>query len=205
MEGVEDLAFIATHLNLTREWKTFRRNGCHFVVAGGKNNMPRLVAIAQEFGIPTFVICDSDIEKSIERLERAEKLPETDSSRSEKIRIRNEELNKQKETNKAIANLCGLRIQEPLKCETIRGPNIVMWRDAIGTEVKRSFGAAEWEKARNAATKAYGFEGVSEKNGMVIAVTLEELHNKGKQSSALIDLCGRISQYAQRVGIGGRI
>jgi len=205
VEGVEDLAFIATHLNLTREWKTFRRNGCHFVVAGGKNNMPRLVAIAQEFEIPTFVVCDSDIERSIEKLKRAEELPETDPSRTEKIRDRTVELNKQKETNKAIANLCGLKIEDPLKCETIRGPNIVMWRDAIGTEVKRSFRAAEWEKARNAATKAYGFEGVSEKNGMVIAVTLEELHNKGKQSSALKILCGRISQYAQKVGVGGKI
>jgi hypothetical protein len=80
-----------------------------------------------------------------------------------------------------------------------------MWRDAIGTEVKSSFGAAEWEKARNAATKAYGFEGVSEKNGMVIAVTLEELYKKCKPSSVLLALCGRISQYAQKVGVGGKI
>jgi len=74
VEGEEDVAFIATHLHLTGEWKTFRRNGCHFVVAGGKNNMPRLIAIAQEFEIPTFVVCDSDIESSIRRIDRAEKL-----------------------------------------------------------------------------------------------------------------------------------
>ena len=205
VEGEEDVAFIATHLNLTEEWKSFRRNECHFVVAGGKNNIPRLLAIAQEFEIPTFVICDSDIEKSIERLEQAKKLSEDEPNRAEKIRSLKEELNKQKDVNKAIANLCGLKIEDPLKCETIRGNKIVMWRDAIGTEVKSSFGAAEWEKARNAATKAYGFEGVSEKNGMVIAVTLEELDNKGKQSSALKILCGRISQYAQKVGVGGKI
>ncbi len=36
VEGQEDVAFIATHLNLTDEWKSFRRYGCHFVVAGGK-------------------------------------------------------------------------------------------------------------------------------------------------------------------------
>jgi len=207
VEGEEDVAFIATHLNLTGEWKSFRRYGCHFVVAGGKNNMPRLVAIAQEFGIPIFVVCDSDIERSIEKLEQAEKLPETDNGRKEKIRSKKGELNKHKETNKAIANLCCLKIEYPLKCETIRGHNIVIWRDTIGTEVKRSFGAADWEKAQNAATKEYGFEGVREKkkNGMVIAATLEELHEKGKQSSTLIDLCGRISQYAQRVGSGGKI
>jgi len=205
VEGEEDMAFIATHLNLTGEWKSFRRNECHFVVAGGKNNIPRLVAITQEFEIPIFVVCDSDIETSIREIEKAKKRPEIDTGRTEKIRSRRRELNKQKEINKAIANLCGLKIEDPLKCETIRGDNIVMWRDAIGTEVKSSFGAAEWEKARNAATKAYGFEGVSEKNGMVIAVTLQELSKKGKQSPVLKDLCGRILQYARKVGVGGRI
>ena len=104
-EGEEDVAFIATHLNLTGEWKSFRRNGCHFVVAGGKNNMPRLVAIAQEFDIPTFVVCDSDIERCLERIKQAEELPETDPSRTEKINSRKENLNKQKEINKAVANL----------------------------------------------------------------------------------------------------
>ena len=72
VEGEEDVAFIATHLNLTGEWKSFRQNGCHFVVAGGKNNMPRLMAIAQEFEIPTFVVCDSDIEKRLKGIKQAE-------------------------------------------------------------------------------------------------------------------------------------
>lgn len=205
VEGEEDVAFIATHLNLTGEWKTFRRNGCHFVVAGGKNKIPMLVAIAQEFEIPTFVVCDSDIERSIEKLERAEELPETDTDRAEKIRSKKAELNKQKEINKAIANLCGLKIEDPLKCETIRGDKIVMWRSAIGTEVKRSFGETKWKKAHDKATKAHGLEGVKEKNGMVIAATLEELYKKEKPSSVLIDLSGRISRYAQKVGLGGRI
>jgi hypothetical protein len=40
---------------------------------------------------------------------------------------------------------------------------------------------------------------------MVIAAALEKLHSKGKRSSTLIDLCGLISQYAQKVGVGGRI
>jgi hypothetical protein len=98
-----------------------------------------------------------------------------------------------------------LKIEDPLKCETIRGDKIVMWGSEIGTEVKRSFGAAGWEKARNVATKAHGFEGVGEKNGMVIAVTLEELYKSEKQSSTLIKLCGWISQYAQKVRGRGRI
>jgi len=82
-----------------------------------------------------------------------------------------------------------------------------MWRNSIGTEVERSFAKTEWQETQNAVVKAYGFEGVREKkkNGMVIAATLQELHKKGKQSSVLIELSSRISQYAQRVGSEGKI
>jgi predicted ATP-dependent endonuclease of OLD family len=207
VEGEEDVAFIATHLNLTGEWKTFRRNGCHFVVAGGKNNIPRLLAIAQEFGIPAFVVCDSDIETSIEGLERAEKLPIHDPIRREKIESKRGELEKQKEIKKAIASLCGLKIEDASKCETIRGDNIVMWKGAIGTEVENSFEAGEWQETQNVVTKKYGFEGVTtkKKNAMVITATLEQLYEKGKQSPVLIELCSRISQYAQRIEVGGKI
>ena len=207
VEGEEDVAFIATHLNLTGEWKSFRQNGCHFVVAGGKNNMPRLMAIAQEFEIPTFVVCDSDIEKRLKGIKQAEDLPATDPGKTEKIKGRKEELNKQKEINKAIASLCCLQIEDPEKCETIRGDNIVMWKDSIGTEVEGSFKGTEWQESQDAVVKEYGFEEVrtKKKNGMVIAATLEKLHAMGKQSPVLIDLCGRISQYAQRVESGGKI
>lgn len=207
VEGEEDVAFIATHLNLTGEWKIFRQNGCHFVIAGGKKNIPRLVAIAQEFDIPIFVVCDSDIESSIDRIERAEKLPEENQSRIDKIKGAKEELGKQKEINKAIASLCNLKIEDPIKCETIRGDSIVMWKDSIGTEVEGSFKIREWQKEQDKVVKEYGFEEVrtKKKNGMVITATLEKLNEKGKQSPVLIDLCGRISQFAQKVGIGRRI
>lgn len=207
VEGEEDVAFIATHLNLTGEWKTFRQNGCHFVVAGGKNNMPRLLAIAQEFGIPTFVVCDSDVESSIARIEQSEKLPEGDPSRVDKIKSAKAELGKHKEINKAIASLCSVELDDPSKCETIRQNNIAMWKDSIGTEVERSFEETEWQETQNAVVKEYGFEGVRQKkkNGMVITATLEKLHEKGRDSSVLIDLCSRISQYAQRMGRAGEI
>lgn len=207
VEGEEDVAFIATHLNLTGEWKTFRRNECHFVIAGGKNKIPRLLAIAQEFEIPTFVVCDSDIEKSIKRIERAKNLPEDEPNKTDKIKSSKGELENQKEINKAIANLCGLKIEDPSKCETIKGNNIVMWKDSIGVEIESSFREAKWQETQNAVIEKYGFKLVREKkkNCMIIAATLEELHKKGKQSPALIDLSGRISQYAQRVGGGGKI
>jgi energy-coupling factor transporter ATP-binding protein EcfA2 len=207
VEGEEDVAFIATHLNLTGEWKTFRHNECHFVIAGGKNNMPRLLAIAQEFEIPTFIVCDSDIEKSIKRIERAKNLPEDEPNKKDKIQSSKGELENQKEINKAIASLCCLELDDPSKCETIRGENIVMWKDSIGAEIVSSFRETEWQETQNAVIEKYGFKWVrkKKKNCMVIAATLEELSKKGKQSPVLKALCGRISQYAQKVGVGGRI
>ena len=207
VEGEEDVAFIATHLNLTGEWKTFRSNECHFVIAGGKNNMPRLLAIAQEFEIPTFVVCDSDIEKSIKRIARAKNLPDDEPAKTAKIKSSQGELEYQKAINKAIASLCYLELDAPLKCETIKENNIVMWKDSIGPEIESGFREAEWQQTQNEIIEKYGFSLVREKkkNCMVIAATLEELHKKGKQSSALIELCGLVSQYAQKVGCGRRI
>lgn len=205
VEGEEDVAFVATHLNLTGEWRTFRRNGCHFVTAGGKNNMPRLLAIAQEFGIPTFVICDSDMESCIARVEEAEALAEDAPNRKEKISSEKGQLDRQKEVNRAIANLCCLQIEDPTKCETIKGDSIVLWSDTIGSAVESSFEGTEWQETQEAAVRTYGLEGVRQKkkNGMVIAATLEELSKNGKQSPVLIELCGRISQYAQKAGRSG--
>jgi len=207
VEGVEDVAYIATYLNLTKEWKTFRRNGCHFVVAGCKNNMPRLIAIAQEFGIPTFVVCDSDIQSGKRRLEKAQKLSDQDCNKRQKISTARAALMKAGEVNKAIAELCGLDIQDPLKCETTKSDRIIMWKDTIGREVEESFKDGEWEAAQNAVVAAYGFEHVRQKkkNGMVIAATLEKLYEQSKVTSVLIDVSGRISKYAQRIEVASKI
>jgi hypothetical protein len=95
-------------------------------------------------------------------------------------------------------------MEDSLKAKTIRGDNIFIWGDTIGSAVEKSFEGAEWQEAQNAVVETYGFEDVKEKkkNGTVVAATLEELHKKGRQSSVLIDLCGRISQYAQRFESG---
>jgi hypothetical protein len=45
VEGIEDVAYISTHLNLTGRWNEFRRHGYHFVIASGKQNLSRSLAI----------------------------------------------------------------------------------------------------------------------------------------------------------------
>ncbi len=194
VEGEEDVAYISTHLNLTGEWKTFRRNGCHFVVAGGKNNVPRLL------GIPAFVVFDSDMERSNRKIEKAEELAEDEPKRQEKIKSAKAELNKQNEINRAIARLCGYEIENPTECKTIFNDSMVMWKGEIGEEVVRSFRNGQWEKTQSEIVEKYDFKDVRTKgkNCMIIVATLEELHKNEKKSSALINLCSRISRYAQK-------
>ena len=54
VEGREDVAFISKHLQLTGKWKEFRRHGCHFVVAEGKQNLSRPLAISTTLKVPVF-------------------------------------------------------------------------------------------------------------------------------------------------------
>ncbi len=68
VEGVEDQAYITTHLHLTDQWTEFRRHGCHIIPVGGKSQLLRPIAIAKTLGIPFFVIFDADSdEKKTER------------------------------------------------------------------------------------------------------------------------------------------
>ena len=60
VEGIEDIAFISTHLQLSNRWSQFREFGCHFVVGDGKTSLSRALAICKELDIPAFVVFDSD-------------------------------------------------------------------------------------------------------------------------------------------------
>ena len=60
VEGLEDVAYISTYFTLMDKWNDFRRLGCHIVPVGGKSELARPIAIAQQLHIPTFVVFDSD-------------------------------------------------------------------------------------------------------------------------------------------------
>lgn len=101
VEGIEDVAFIGTHLHLRNKWDEFRRHGCHFVVADGKTNLSRLLAIANELKIPAFVIFDGDND--------------------------DDEKERQKRDNSCLLRLCGLVEFDGLPAKTLYGVNHVVW------------------------------------------------------------------------------
>lgn len=180
VEGQEDMAFISTHLGLTEQLSRFRMLGCHFVSAGGKTNLSRLIAIAQELAIPHFVVFDADGDEN-----------------NEKARKKNEK------DNRCLLNLCGMEDSEPFPQEIVWGQGITVWPKNIQKSICEDLGDGVWSAALTAAKNIHDLqEGVKAKNSMLIAYTLEQLATQKKQSAVLIKLCANILSYAEKAQLG---
>ena len=175
VEGIEDVAFIATHLQLAEKWEAFREYGCHFVVCNGKSSLSRPLAIACELGIRHFVVFDSDADQP------------NDTDRENNRR-----------SNRCILRLCGLTKAEPLPADDLWCDNLVMWRTNIGAAVRQDIGSAAWDDAAQTVRKANHYtKDVNRKNNLLISATLEKLNDDGKASTILTRLCDSILAYAR--------
>ena len=175
VEGLEDVAFISTHLHLTEKWEAFRESGCHFVVCNGKVSLSRPLAIACELGIRYFVVFDSDADER-DATERENNL----------------------RSNTCILRLCGHTEAEPLPSENLWCSNLVMWRTDIGEIVREDVGSAAWDDALQTVREANHYtKNVNRKNNLLISATLEKLNDEGKASTILTKLCDRILAFAR--------
>lgn len=172
VEGVEDVAFISTQIELMGKIMEFKRRGGHFIICGGKNSMSRPLAIAKELSIPYFVIFDGDSDKNGN--ENAKKSNERD--------------------NKCILNLCAVTGVNPLSSDNYFGDNVVMWGTTIGDAVRDDIGTDTWNDAQQTMVEVYGYGDINnkKKNEMVIVAVLQHLWEKGTKSSLLGTLCNRL-------------
>lgn len=175
VEGIEDIAYLSTHLKLSEQWNEFRKYGCHFIVGAGKSSMSRPLAIAKTLDIPAFVVFDADSNANERKLENHSR------------------------DNKCLLSLCGINDAEPLPSETLWHEGVVMWHSNIEDVVSNDFGLDVWEAAETKARNDNGFmEGVRRKNTLLIAATLEELFNNDKQSDILDKACNKILEFAKK-------
>jgi len=175
VEGIEDIAFISTHLQLSDKWSRFREFGCHFVIGDGKTSLSRALAICKELDIPAFIIFDSDAHQKKEN-----------------------EIKNNKRDNSCILYLCGLNNFDPLPSNNLWHSQGVMWKTKIADVVMEDFSRGVWDKAENNARNKMGFtENVRRKNRLLIAATLEELASEGKQSDILEKLCEKLLGFAK--------
>lgn len=173
VEGIEDIAFIATHLAISGRWAEFRKHGCHFVIAAGKTNLSRPLAIAKKLCISTFTVFDGDCDCA-----------EVDRERN-------------KRDNTCILRLCGLDGFDPLSNEIIWHTNCVMWPSRIFDVVRNDLGDDAWRDAEAHVRREKGFlNGVKQKNNLLIAGVLEELAARKQVSSILDEVSDRILSCA---------
>jgi putative ATP-dependent endonuclease of the OLD family len=176
VEGIEDIAFLSTHLHLCNKWSDFRRYGCHFIICGGKTNLSRPLSIAKGLGIPVFVIFDADVDKA-----------------TGKDKLMHEK------DNQCILNLCDVRTNN-LPDSNSFFESLVMWRTRIQDEVIAEIGEEKWDRAELKARQDHILmDGVRRKNSLLITATLENLWNDGIKSSLLEKLCEGLLQHAQKV------
>ncbi|NGZ10585.1 MAG: DUF2813 domain-containing protein [Nitrospira sp. LK70] len=173
VEGLEDLGYIATYLNLLGLIDEYRKSGCHIVPAGPKSAMVQTVAIAKLFNIPTFVVFDSDGDK-----------PDKNGSRT-----------KHENDNKAILRLCGIKDPTPFPETDFWEINVVMWQSEIGSIAKADIGEKDWAKFCEKADKMYGHTGNMQKNMLYIGTVLSLAWDKGKKSPDLEKLCKEICAF----------
>ena len=170
VEGLEDVAYLYSCLNLLDKMEEFRGLGVHIVATNGKSQLIQPFVIARHLGIPTYVIFDSDADK-----------PDRGGSRA-----------KHKKDNRALLALLGRAGENPMPTETCSGPGFTMWHSDIGGIVEADTGKDEWKTFRAKADKRYGHADGLRKNLLHIGASLTFAWEAGKRPTSLVQVCSAI-------------
>lgn len=164
VEGIEDVAYLTSYIQLMGKLPDFRRSGYHIIPVGGKNELLKPLAIAKLLKIEVFVVCDADTDKT-----------------------REDEVNKHKKDNAAILYLLGHDISENWPKADIRKPNLRMWKTNITNTVGPEFGE-DWKTHEDLAASYYGNAGGLKKNPLAVSRALESAWKAGLKSATLQEL-----------------
>jgi putative ATP-dependent endonuclease of the OLD family len=171
VEGLEDIAYITTHLHLSGKWDAFRKHGCHLVPAGGKSHMPFSLSVMKLLEIPFFAVWDADA-------------------------LARNRAQHEKE-NKAILLLCGEGALDPFPATHTFAPNHTLWAENLSQAVDADLAGTDWEKLKEAYRIELGQPGGLEKNTMFLSETLTRAYEKHLVSSSLEKLCANILTFAR--------
>lgn len=167
-EGVEDVAYIMSYIQLMGKFNDFRRSGYHIIPVGGKSELIKPLAIAKLLDIEVFVVCDADADKN------------HDSERE-----------KHKKDNAAILYLLGHDKAENWPDYDIKKSNLRMWETDVTKTIEKELGD-DWKKHVDAAAAHYGNAGGLKKNPLAVSRALESAWNVGLRSGTLQGLVNEI-------------
>jgi putative ATP-dependent endonuclease of OLD family len=190
VEGIEDVAYITSYIELLTKRNQFRMEGWHIVPVGGKSELIRPICIAKALKIPLYVIFDGDTNK--EDLEQIALLTvseeEADKNKLQKIQG---EITRHKKDNKAILKLMGEDEALHWSDESIHLDNMTMWSTNI-TLVSECDLGERWKEFQDQSAAHYGNVKSLKKNPLAVAKALELAWDQGIKSQALIGLIENI-------------
>lgn len=164
VEGIEDVAYLTSYIQLMGRLSDFRRSGYHIIPVGKKSELLKPLAIAKLLKIEVFVVCDADTDK-----------------------IREDEINKHKKDNAAILHLLGHNKSDNWPQADVTKSNLRMWRTNITDTVGHDFGDS-WKTHEDEAAAYYGNAGGLQKNPLAVSRALESAWNAGLKSKTLQEL-----------------
>ena len=168
VEGIEDVAYLTSYIQLMGRLTDFRRSGYHIIPVGGKNELIKPLAIAKLLSIEVFVVCDADTDKT-----------------------NDDEVIKHKKDNAAILHLLGHEKNENWPDEDIKKTNLRMWKTNITNTISPEFGE-KWKQHEDQAAAHYGNVGGLKKNPLAVSRALEYAWGAGLKSTILQELVNTI-------------
>lgn len=170
VEGPEDAAYLMTWIALTGRMTAFRSQGVHIVPTEGKSNLARPLIIAQELGIPVFVMFDGDRE---------------DAAHAAQIT-----------DNRRLLRILGLADAPPFPNEPNWGPNHVQWPDELSrmvdAELTASLGPEGLGVVLNQARQHCGFAPSANKHTMFVQHKISAAFERQCVCATLDRLCNAI-------------
>ncbi|KAA0020486.1 AAA family ATPase [Salinicola corii] len=168
VEGIEDVAYLSSYIELMGRLSDFRRFGFHIIPVGGKNELIKPLAITKLLNIEVFVVCDADTD-----------------------RVREDEVAKHKKDNAAILHLLGHDKNENWPGVDIKKHNLRMWKTNITNTISPEIGEG-WKQHEDQAAAHYGNAGGLKKNPLAVSRALQSAWDAGLRSETLIELVNNL-------------
>jgi hypothetical protein len=174
VEGIEDVAYIKTYLDLTNLFDDFRRFGCHLINADKKSNLLEPLAVVKLLKLHAYVIFDFDTNVT-----------------------KDEHITQHKNDNKKLLAIQGHEKQDAWPDAHVIESNLWGWKTNMGIGVQHEI--LNWEKFYNEACLEFGNAAGLHKNPLAIARTLEIAWEAGEQSISLKKLVNQIIAFAKSI------
>jgi len=170
VEGIEDIAYIKTYIELSGQSHAYRQHGCHLINADKKSNIIEPLAVAQLLQLPAFVVFDLD----------------TDANPNHTGEHRRD--------NRLILSIQGHPTQSEWPTSNVVKPNLWASLTNLGDLVSSEI--LGWANHYTKACLEYGNAGSLKKNPLAIARTLELAWAAGEQSASLLSLTQNILSFS---------